>query len=66
MIGSGAVVTKNVPNYAVMLGVPAKHRGWACECGEILNENLVCSNCFNEFKLISNDSLEIIERNGRR
>lgn len=33
LIGSGAVVTKDVPDYAIMVGVPAKQVGWACECG---------------------------------
>lgn len=32
-IGAGAVVTGNVPDYALMTGVPAKHVGWMCECG---------------------------------
>jgi len=32
-IGAGAVVTKNVPDYAVVVGSPAKVTGWVCECG---------------------------------
>ena len=36
LIGSGAVVTKNVPDFALMLGVPAKVCGWVCECGQQL------------------------------
>ena len=46
-IAAGAVVACNVPDYAVMMGVPAKRKGWACECGEILNkeENYTCSKC---------------------
>lgn len=33
----GAVVTKNVPDYALVVGVPAKLAGWVCECGEQLS-----------------------------
>jgi len=32
-VGAGAVVNRNVPPYALMLGVPAKRRGWMCRCG---------------------------------
>lgn len=36
LIAAGAVVTKNVPAYALMTGIPAKWSGWVCECGNIL------------------------------
>lgn len=36
MIGAGAVVTKDVLPYAVIVGVPGRQSGWVCQCGVIL------------------------------
>jgi len=42
MIAAGAVVTKNVKPYALMVGVPARQNGWVSRNGVVLNDTLVC------------------------
>lgn len=42
LIAAGAVVTKDVPAYALMAGVPARRIGWVCECGKKLGHTLKC------------------------
>jgi UDP-2-acetamido-3-amino-2,3-dideoxy-glucuronate N-acetyltransferase len=44
-IGAGAVVTKDVPDYALMVGNPAKQIGFMCECGEKLEKDSQCQKC---------------------
>ena len=43
MIAAGTVVTHDVPDYALVAGVPARRIGWVCECGRRLGKDLVCS-----------------------
>lgn len=49
-IAAGSVVTKDVPDHAIMMGNPARQRGWACECGEKLDENLICPKCGRAYR----------------
>jgi len=51
MIAAGSVVTKGVPPYALMAGIPARQIGWVCECGKPLKKSLNCSVCNREYLL---------------
>lgn len=59
MIGSGAVVTCDVPPHALMLGVPARQRGWVCECGAVLPESLACPDCGRRYEQVENGLREV-------
>ena len=51
MIAAGAVVTEDIPDYAIMAGIPAKQIGWICECGHILKETKMCPICKREIDM---------------
>lgn len=57
-IGAGSVVTRAVPDYALVVGNPSKQIGWVSEYGHrlVFNENniAVCSESHQEYELINN------------
>ena len=52
-VGAGAVVTKNIPDYAMVYGCPAEVKGYVCQCGEQLDfaqGHAVCPVCGKRYQ----------------
>lgn len=65
MVGAGAVVKKDVSDYAVVVGVPAKQIGWVCKCGTTLKFNknsTICSYCKSRYRLKKGEIIQVEEK----
>lgn len=53
LVGAGSVVTRSVPAHRVVYGNPARGRGWACRCGELLGDGpaLECARCGDAYRV---------------
>lgn len=61
-IGAGSVVTKDVPDFAMMVGVPAMQIGWMCECGEKLSKveaSAACKRCGLNYSLENGKLIQV-------
>ena len=53
MVGAGSVVTKNIPDYTLWYGNPAKFKGYICECGNKLYLGLCCNKCNRNYHIVN-------------
>lgn len=60
-IGAGSVVREDVLPYAIMVGVPARHKGYMCNCGLTLkfHEQHANCNCGARYNLINNECVKV-------
>ncbi|MBR1156114.1 acyltransferase [Bradyrhizobium sp. JYMT SZCCT0428] len=60
-IGAGAVVTKEVPAFALMVGNPARRIGWMSRAGERLGADLICPRSGEKYREVSPATLRLVD-----
>ncbi len=67
MVGAGSVVTRSVPDFALVMGNPARWRAWVCRCGEKLApafSGVLKCDCGNSYEQISSNEVRAVVTNG--
>lgn len=68
MVGAGSVVTRGVPDFALVVGSPARFRAWICRCGEKLSPasgRLLKCACGRLYEQIAENEVKEFAANGR-
>ena len=60
-IAAGAVVTKDVPDFGLMAGVPARRIGWMSHTGERLGPDLICPATGRRYRAVNSDQIEPVD-----
>jgi len=63
MVAAGAIVTREIPDYGIVLGNPARFHGWVCQCGQKLkfkrDINARCG-CGRNYRQVSSQEIQQI------